>query len=144
MLPEQLKERRAQRNRGYVDFRLRSLSILGDISVTSILDPKKRKIRVKKRLYKREKKIFCARNPFKKREILKKWGGNVFYCIFINKFFINILLFKFLFAKKIKALKVAKKSVHLTPSKKNRRKNEVSKTERRDIRRDMNKKCDQN
>ncbi len=50
----------------------------GDCSVTSILDPKKREIRVKKRLHKREKKRFCARNPLKKRKILKIWKNEVF------------------------------------------------------------------
>ena len=47
-------------------------------SVTRILDPKKREIRVKNRLKKREKKFFCARIPFKKRKVIKTFKKSCF------------------------------------------------------------------
>ena len=38
---------------------------------------------------------------FQKARNTKKLKINVFYCIFINKFFKNLLFFKYFFAKKI-------------------------------------------
>ncbi len=49
----------------------------------------------------------------------------MFYCIFIDKFFEKIFFKNIFFEKSLSALKVAKTSVNLTPSKKNM-KNEVS------------------
>ena len=82
-------------------------------SVTSILDPTKREIRVKKRLYMREKKKILREKPFQKARNTKKMEKTCFIAFLLTNFskiscFSNIFL-----PKKFKELKVAKTSVRL-------------------------------
>ncbi len=114
-------------------------SVFVAISVTSILNLKKRKIRVKKQLHKCKEKRFCAKKTFKKRKIPKR--KKIVYCIFVNKLFKKYYVFSkkklkrvglnklcqwgsqarracLYSAKSLKVLKVAKMSYNLTPSKK--------------------------
>ncbi len=93
--------------------------------MTSISDPKRREIRVKKRLHKREKKKFSAKNYLKKREMLKILK-NVVFCIFINKFFQKNLFLKYFFKKKFKSAESSKKERQFDAVKEKKEKIELS------------------